>query len=169
MKRSKKIKYFFDTEFLEDGKTIELISIAIVSEDNREYYACVIDADWDRILKDKWLQDNVICHLPQEDSPVWKTRKQIAKDIIEFVGKNPEFWADYASYDWVVLCQLYGKMLDLPKTWPMFVRDIQQWRKQEGIEKFILPTTGNKHDALADARECKGKYEYIQGILYRGS
>jgi hypothetical protein len=27
------VRYFYDTEFLEDGKTIELISIGIVCED----------------------------------------------------------------------------------------------------------------------------------------
>src|SRR4051812_11038169 len=34
-----RMKYFYDTEFLEDGQTIELISIGIVAEDGREYYA----------------------------------------------------------------------------------------------------------------------------------
>ena len=33
------VKYFFDTEFYEDGKTIDLISIGIVAEDGREFYA----------------------------------------------------------------------------------------------------------------------------------
>lgn len=32
------MKYFFDIEFLEDGRTIELISIGIVAEDGSEYY-----------------------------------------------------------------------------------------------------------------------------------
>lgn len=39
------MKYFFDTEFIEDGKTIELLSIGIVSEDGREFYAESLDAD----------------------------------------------------------------------------------------------------------------------------
>ena len=33
------MRYFYDTEFLEDGETIDLISIGIVAEDGREYYA----------------------------------------------------------------------------------------------------------------------------------
>ena len=32
------MKYFLDTEFIEDGKTIDLISIGIVCEDNRTLY-----------------------------------------------------------------------------------------------------------------------------------
>lgn len=32
-------RYFYDTEFIEDGKTIDLISIGVVCEDGREFYA----------------------------------------------------------------------------------------------------------------------------------
>lgn len=56
--------YCYDTEFIEDGSTIELISIGIVCEDGREYYAVNSDADWDRIRKNDWLMDNVVRHLP---------------------------------------------------------------------------------------------------------
>lgn len=56
--------YCYDTEFLEDGSTIELISIGIVCEDGREYYAVNADMDHDRIKADDWLCQNVIKHLP---------------------------------------------------------------------------------------------------------
>lgn len=56
--------YTYDTEFLEDGKTITLISIGIVCEDGREYYAVNSDMDTDRVKNDKWLLDNVWPHLP---------------------------------------------------------------------------------------------------------
>jgi len=56
--------YCYDTEFLEDGHTIDLISIGIVCEDGREYYAINSDADWDRIRKDDWLMENVVVYLP---------------------------------------------------------------------------------------------------------
>lgn len=71
-------RYFFDTEFLEDGKTIELISIGIVAQDGREYYGVNDDATkgrwWFsrffgkalnyRIRSDQWLMDNVVPGLP---------------------------------------------------------------------------------------------------------
>lgn len=65
-------RYFYDTEFLEDGETIDLISIGIVSEDGREYYAvnaAVGDStDTDdlgaRIAEHDWLMENVVPHLP---------------------------------------------------------------------------------------------------------
>ncbi|MGW4097114.1 3'-5' exoribonuclease domain-containing protein [Mycobacterium sp. NPDC004974] len=56
--------YCYDTEFLEDGSTIELISIGIVCEDGREYYAVNSDLPIDLIRKDTWLMTNVVPHLP---------------------------------------------------------------------------------------------------------
>ncbi|MEH3129406.1 MAG: 3'-5' exoribonuclease [Mycolicibacterium neoaurum] len=56
--------YCYDTEFLEDGHTIELISIGIVCADGREYYAVNADMPVDRILRNKWLVNNVWRHLP---------------------------------------------------------------------------------------------------------
>lgn len=56
--------YCYDTEFLEDGNTIELISIGIVCEDGREYYAVNADMDQDRIKSHRWLLNNVWPHLP---------------------------------------------------------------------------------------------------------
>ncbi|HVX56933.1 MAG TPA: hypothetical protein VHA37_04325 [Candidatus Saccharimonadales bacterium] len=32
------MKYFLDTEFIEDGKTIDLISVGIAAEDGRTLY-----------------------------------------------------------------------------------------------------------------------------------
>lgn len=57
-------RYWYDLEFIEDGKTIELISIGIVASDGREYYAVVDDGDWDRVLLSPWLLANVVPHLP---------------------------------------------------------------------------------------------------------
>lgn len=66
--------YCYDTEFLEDGKTIDLISIGIVCEDGREYYAVNSDADWERIRQDDWLMDNVVRHLPTHSTGEVKKR-----------------------------------------------------------------------------------------------
>jgi hypothetical protein len=57
-------RFFYDTEFLEDGKTIELISIGIVQDTGRTYYAVNSDMPVDQILKNDWLVDNVWPNLP---------------------------------------------------------------------------------------------------------
>jgi len=36
------------------------------------------------------------------------------------------FYAYYADYDWVVFAQLFGKMKDLPKGFPMYCKDLKQ-------------------------------------------
>ena len=57
-------RFFYDCEFLEDGRTIDLISIGMVADDDREYYAVVSDAPWDRIRRHPWLMQNVAPSLP---------------------------------------------------------------------------------------------------------
>lgn len=64
----KHFKYFYDLEFLENGVTIEFISIGIVGEDGREYYAVsegIMDPPlYDKIRNHRWIMENVISQLP---------------------------------------------------------------------------------------------------------
>ena len=148
------MKIFFDTEFIEDGRTIDLLSIGLVRDDGATYYAEPMEAD--RSRASEWVSKNV---LPYLTGPI-KPRAQIASEVIDFCGDDPEFWAYFAAYDWVALCQLYGSMLSLPYGWPMFCRDIQQLRKHLNINK-LPDETGQKHNALDDAIWNKTAYEFI--------
>ena len=62
------MRIFYDTEFFEDGKTIDLISVGMVAEDGRELYLISEDIDVDplntRLREHNWLMENVIAHLP---------------------------------------------------------------------------------------------------------
>lgn len=151
--KSPKQRYWFDTEFIEDGKTIDLISIGIVSEDGREYYAECAECDLNRASD--WVKENVLPHLTANIKP----REQIAREIVEFIGtEKPEIWAYYAAYDWVALCQLFGTMMDLPKGWPMYCRDLKQWAMD-----IPLPEQGKgEHHALADARWTRDAWYFTQ-------
>ena len=206
------MRYFLDTEFLEGTQkkwfgqtkpTIDLISIGIVAEDGREYYAISKDFNlkeaWNRYdiksmsgkggigenTHDKvyWIRDNVLKPIFIElrakeveeynvaqkrnvilDFPTYKfdyksfkklinkygkTNKQIAEEIIKFVTpiqnmnkiipehmqfaeqfkinySEPQFYGYYADYDWVAFCWLFGKMIDLPKGFPMYCIDLKQ-------------------------------------------
>lgn len=156
--------YAYDTEFLEDGRTIELISIGIACEDGREYYAVNVNADWERIRDSDWLVNNVLPSLPFIDpddefsdldrtdvavKPLWV----IANEVREFLLSGdtpPQLWADYAAYDHVALCQLWGRMIDLPEGIPMFTHDLQY-----PISVNSYNTVGQEsgqHNALEDAR-----------------
>ncbi len=45
----------------------------------------------------------------------------------EMIKHRPiEFNAYFADYDWVVFCSLFGTMMDLPKGFPMYCRDLKQ-------------------------------------------
>lgn len=148
-------RIFLDTEFDEDGRTIELISIALVHEDGREYHA--VSTEFDPGHCNEWVTQNVLPHLPT-DPTLWKTRKVIADDIRVFVlgdgsGGKPSFWAYFADYDWVALCQLFGRMIDLPKGFPMYCNDLKQRMATLGLNREDMPAqAGVYHSALEDAR-----------------
>lgn len=166
------MKYFYDTEFIEDGKTVDLISIGIVAEDGREYYA--ISTEFKEKNASQWVKDNVLKYLPPrkvnpmyesprifEESKAWKSREQIKNDILAFIGEDkPEFWAYYADYDHVALCQLFGRMIDLPKGYPMYTRDIKQLCVSLGDPTLPEQKT-TEHHALEDARWTRTAYDFL--------
>jgi len=142
------VKYFFDWEFHDDGKTIEPISIGIVAEDGSALYL-ELPYNIPRIEADPWIMENVVPHLEGVTVP----REQACESINKWVGDDPEFWAYYADYDWVVLCQLFGGMLKLPKRFPKLCLDLQQWWIQLGRPEGVKPPAHfGEHHALADAR-----------------
>ncbi len=146
------MRYWFDTEFHDDGRSIELISIGVVAEDQREYYA--INRDYDRRRGHDWLQANVIAHLAPSSSPLCLPRHRIKAELESFFSASagvPEFWADCGEYDWIVLRQLWGELTAWPAGWPYLCMDIEQWRLQLGAPAFPA-ANASTHHALEDAR-----------------
>lgn len=164
-------KYFFDTEFDEDGKTIELISIGIRCFDGREYYA--VSREFDPLHCNDWVKAHVLTKLPHAGDALWKPRAQIRDEVRAFVDAGPqlkpEFWAYCADYDWVAFCQLWGKMIDLPPGWPMYCRDIKQLADHYQILPRDLPeqSEADEHNALEDARWNQEAYEFIEKFYMR--
>lgn len=148
------MKVWFDAEFIEDGKTIDLLSIGAVREDGEQYYAEALECDLSRASP--WVKGNVLPHLNGFAVP----RARISSDLIGFMGKKPEIWAYYADYDWVVLCQLFGTMMDLPKGWPMYCRDIKQLCDSLGNPP-LPEQTGTPHNALEDAIWARTAWQFL--------
>lgn len=152
------MRYFYDCEFLEDGSTIELISIGIVAADGREYYAVNADMPMDRIKQHQWLWENVVPSLPVHngeldyEDPRVLPSALIAQQIADFLTTTAdnELWAYYGAYDHVALCQLWGTMMHLPNGVPMFTHELMQLWQDSG--KPPKPRQESEHDALADAR-----------------
>ena len=58
-------RFYYDTEFLDDGECVRLISLGIVTEDGgQSYYAVNADMPFDKIKRHSWLMGNVVPHLP---------------------------------------------------------------------------------------------------------
>ncbi len=175
------MRFWYDTEFIEDGRTVDLISIGIVSEDGREYYAVNRDAPWKRIKKHRWLMENVVPGLPRGHGdrrlhmphswlvdfadPLVRPKDHIASAVKSFINPHPlaqiELWADYGAYDHVVLCQLFGTMMDLPEGMPMFTHDIQQEARRLCVTDLPQQTSG-RHNAIQDAQHCRDHWTYLR-------
>lgn len=163
------MRYFFDTEFIEDGHTIDLISIGVVCEDGREFYAENRYARLDRA--NAWVKANVLPHLGMvkahdKQAGGGITPTQIRDGLLAFVREGdapPEFWAYYADYDWVVLCQLFGRMLDLPEGWPMLCLDLKQEAIRLG-DPSLPEQTSTEHHALADARWNAEVFRFLERL-----
>lgn len=143
---------FYDCEFLEDGRTIDLVSIGAVDEEGREFYA--VSTEFDPALAIPWVRANVLDKLPSPGDPAWRSREQIRADLFTYLtapGQGLELWAWYAAYDHVVIAQLWGGMPALPRAIPRFTKDLRQ--RWDDLGRPELPEAPpDQHDALSDAR-----------------
>jgi len=150
-------RYFYDCEFIENGRIIDLVSIGVVDEHGREFYAISTEFDARRAVP--WVRRNVLDRLPSPADPAWRSRERIRTELYEFLveplreraGQAMELWAWYAAYDHVALAQLWGAMPALPREIPRFTKDLRQLWDDQG--RPVLPDAKDqRHDALVDAR-----------------
>lgn len=184
------MKVFYDWEFIEDGRSIEPISIGMVADDGRELYLVNEEVDDDplkkRIRRHRWLMDNVIPHLPLRDGKVNRSsahtqggdwghysldqhdnrvvsRRFMRNAIRNFLEASApvELWGYYSAYDHVLLAQQYGPMISRPAAMPMWTNDVQQVAATMGLDNSLPEQTGTAHNALDDARWTKAAWEYL--------
>ncbi len=163
------MRYFYDSEFIEDGHTIELVSLGVVAEDGREFYA--VSTEFDESRAGDWVRANVLPKLPSPSSKVWRSRRRIREDLYDFLtadGSDIELWAWVAAYDHVVLCQLWGPMTALPRTIPRFTHELRQ-RWEDAGSPTLPNAPRDAHDALADARHNLRKWEAIEAVRHAPS
>ena len=175
------MRLFYDCEFVEDGSTIDLVSIGIVADNGDEYYAVSGEFDLKKFAANDWLMANVWPSLPQvrgdarmmilssiregasaykhakrlfsRGDPDVKPRRVIADEVRQFICSfpDPQLWAWYGAYDHVCLAQLFGRMIDLPDGVPMWTNDLKQECVRLGDPRVPEQAEG-VHNALADAR-----------------
>jgi hypothetical protein len=155
------MRYFYDCEFIEDGRTIELVSIGVVDENGREFYAVSTEFDGARAID--WVRRNVLDKLPGPGDLAWRPRDRIRDDLLSYLlapGQPIELWAWMASYDHVVLAQLWGDMRALPRSIPRFTHELRQRWEALG-EPVLPPAPADQHDALADARHNLARWRAL--------
>ena len=162
------MKVFFDTEFTGLHQNTTLISIGLVDENGREFYAELIDYDQTQV--DDWLQDNVIANLNGKNR---STTEQLRYDLAEWLSAydKVEMWSDCLSYDWVLFNNIWGHAFDIPKNVYYIPFDICTMMKLKGVDPDInreeyafnaVPETAQKHNALWDAQVIRACYENLR-------
>ena len=152
-----KTKLFFDTEFTGLHQNTTLISLGIISECGKKFYAEFTDLDISQV--DDWLKENVIKNLTllkfKEGYSEYNycTNKpgkidfMRAKGNIDFVKarllrwleqfESVEMWSDCLHYDWVLFLNMFGSAFDLPKKIYYIPFDICALFKMKGIDPDV--------------------------------
>ena len=178
-------KLFFDTEFTGLHQKTTLISLGIISECGKTFYAEL--TDYDKAQIDDWLRQNVIANLfftPKTENEQVdfgdgcfayvgniEGLKTALEEWLSQFGKV-QMWSDCLSYDWVLLCEIFGHAFNMPEKVNYIPLDICTLFFAKGIDADInreeyAGTTeqlnevykwaNKKHNAMWDAyviREC---------------
>lgn len=184
------VKYWYDTEFIDDGRTIDLVSIGIVAEDNRELYLVSSEFDQAKLKANPWLVSNVWPSLPtfkhpkgtrcacgpghlDLNHPAVRSRGQIARAVREFLFDNDDtpirLWSWYSSYDDVALKQLFGTMATLPTGIPWRTNDIEQDAERLGVVDLMPKPPQGQHNALIDARYHRQLWQFVDQAATTGA
>lgn len=190
------MKIWYDTEFIEDGLTIEPISIGMVREDGATLYrindseavaarGCGLEWIYEEVMTKLpyTLVANVeyrtVVPLPNEAHPdfiAFGSIDQIAQEVEDFIAStpSPELWADYAAYDHILLAQLFGPMIELPSEIPMFTHEFRTLMRLKGVGDADLPVytdpdgvSRRPHHALFDALELRHWFEHVSTLPYK--
>jgi len=164
---SDKRKFFYDCEFMEEPGYLKLISIGVVGEQPaQEFYACNLDAVPGFKRANTWVKNNVLPRLPDINHSVWMSEEHIRDSLSQFIGYSEsrpvELWSYFADHDHVLLCWLFGRMVDLPDGMPQYTMDIKQLADHMNIPGNKLPEhKGEAHNALEDAKYHKELFDYL--------
>lgn len=185
---------------------IDLISIGIIREDGSKLYHICNDYNYNDASD--WVKEKVILPLYKETVRGDERNRLTVKNFHKHKGlsrlalkgvildyfhcwRDQHFWRApggmeiygyYADYDWVVFCSLFGTMMDLPKGFPMYCRDLKQIIDEKATKliveapystdnlegalaaikrKATYPKQENEHSALDDAKWNLALYDFL--------
>lgn len=189
------MKIFFDTEFTGLHKNTTLISIGLVDENGRSFYAEFTDYDENQC--DDWIKENVIKHLEYNDAEdettemivcdIWRIsgNKEFVKEhLIEWLKEYDtdiiELVSDVCHYDMVLFIDIFGTPWDLPGNLNPACHDINQdiamaymisereafdRSREEILEEYNYEIKGDKHNALYDAKVIQAIYNILESQI----
>jgi hypothetical protein len=160
-----KTKLFLDVECTGLVQNTTLISLGIVSECGKTFYAEF--NDYNKNQADSWIQENVIDNLKFSAPPEGEFEHLVAtrsacnplgqsfnkgysielrgttEDITKYLKawlnqfKEIEIWSDCLAYDWVLFCELFGGAMFIPKNIYYIPMDICTAFKMQDIDPDI--------------------------------
>jgi hypothetical protein len=162
------MKVFFDTEFTGLHAKTTLMSIGLVDENGRTFYA-ELD-DYDKAQVDDWLENNVVANFTGKNT---MNMKQLKSALTEWLVAydSVEIWSDCLAYDWVLFNSIFGTAFDIPKNVYYIPIDICTMMKLKGVDPDInreeyafggVPKDAEKHNALWDAQVIRACYENLR-------
>lgn len=182
---------YFDTEFTGLHARTTLISIGIVAENGKKFYAEF--SDYDETQCDNWIKENVLKHTILEGNEILAKRLGENSDTTGVLGSKAgiryelgewlkqfdgvQFVSDVCHYDMVLMIDIFGGAFDLPKNVSAVCHDINQdiarhygISEREAFDKSREEIVselcgefiaGDKHNALYDAEVIKAIYEEV--------
>ena len=176
------MKIFFDTEFTGLHKNTSLISIGLISEDGKTFYA--ENVDYDKSQVDDWIKEHLIANTSYlKESGNMDTASTSLSNFyhVEGIGgiradlrdwfnqfDSVEMWSDCLAYDWVLFNDIFGHAFNIPKNIYYIPFDICTLFKIKDIDPDInreefaeYDCDGQKHNALHDAKVIKACYEKL--------
>lgn len=172
--------YYLDLEFnqrvidFENGHVVyDLISVGLVDEAGRTYYAVSNEFNLEAARENEFVKDTVLPRLDMPESGR-KTRAQIRKEILDFIGNEPDekafihFW--HIPQDWVLFSDLMseGNFMQLPKNIINFPRNLTETWMTLGRPDILPQVDSDKeHNSLVDAKWLAKVHEVLKA--YRPS
>jgi len=171
------MRVFFDTEFTGLRQDTSLISIALESEDGKQFLAELTDYKEEQV--DEWLQVNVFANLQEPPgvphNPLLRpdyyhkgNKSEIADLLRKWLSQwdKVEMWSDCLAYDWVLFNDLFGGAFEIPENVYYIPFDICTLFWVKGIDPDInreefAGGDGVKHNALHDAKMIKACFERL--------
>lgn len=170
---------FMKAKFTGLQQNTTLLSLGLVAEDGRSFYAEF--TDYDESQCDGWLYDNVFPKLELKDNcftdilgcvNVRHNTRFITAELEEWLEQfeNVVIWSDCGSHDWVLFCELFGGALRIPKNVYYIPMDLCTLLLTKGVDPDIsrvefVDTKFIQHHALDNARIIKACHEKLMSIV----